>query len=215
MSRNQFLILAHHIFLVLGVFFYGLNLWYAAGIFLASMMWAKFVGSDVMHFYFAHGRYKDSIKSYFYTLLTLCTALGSPLSFSASHRQHHAHTDTELDPHSPGVIGWRRVYFLNWKPQKISPSIIKDFVKSNFQKWVHKYWIQLHIVIVALLALIDLRLVCFMISPFVVYTFHTASLVNTLSHRDGEPRNATELRLINWWGWNHGDHHDYDKAVGK
>ena len=121
MSKNQLLILSHHVLLVLGLVFYGFNLWYAAGIFLASMMWAKLVGSDVMHFYFAHGRYKDSIKSYFYTLLTLCTALGSPLSFSASHRQHHAHTDTELDPHSPGHIGWRRVYFLNWKSQKISP----------------------------------------------------------------------------------------------
>ena len=89
---------------------------------------------------------------------------------------------------------------------------IKDFIKSDFQKFVHKHWIKLHVVIVAVLALIDLRLVCFMISPFVVYTFHTASLVNTLSHKDGEPRNATELKFISWWGWNHGDHHDY---VGK
>ena len=98
---------------------------------------------------------------------------------------------------------------LDWKRQNISPIMIRDFVRSRFQKIVHKYWIQLHIVIVSILALIDIRLVCFIISPFVVYTFHTASLVNTRSHINGEPRNATELKFINWWGWNHSDHHDY------
>jgi len=212
MSKNQLLILSHHVLLIAGLFYYGFNIWFALPVFFASMMWAKFVGSDVMHFYFAHGNYKDSLKSYFYTLLTLCTALGSPLSFSASHRQHHEYTDTEKDPHSPAVIGLKRVYFLDWKPQQISPRMIRDFIKSDFQKWVHKYWIQLHLVIITILAFIDPRLVCFIVSPFVVYTFHTASLVNTLSHKDGEPRNATELRFINWWGWNHGDHHDYKKS---
>ena len=209
MSKNQLLILTHHILLIAGILYYGFNIWYAMAVFFASMMWAKFVGSDVMHFYFAHGSYKDSLKSYFYTLLTLCTALGSPLSFSASHRQHHKYTDTDKDPHSPAIIGLKRVYTLDWKPQKISPSMIKDFIRSDFQKWVHKYWIQLHIAIVLILAFINPVLVCFMVSPFVVYTFHTASLVNTLSHKHGEPRNATELRFINWWGWNHGDHHNY------
>tara|TARA_B110000444_G_scaffold95849_1_gene90759 strand:+ start:11960 stop:12610 length:651 start_codon:yes stop_codon:yes gene_type:complete len=209
MSRNQLLILSHHISLIAGLFFYGINIWFAVPIFLASMMWAKFIGSDIMHFYFAHGTYRDCAKSYLYTLLTLCTALGSPLSFSASHRQHHRYTDTEKDPHSPAVIGWKRVYTLDWKQQHISPVMIRDFVRSKFQKIVHKYWIQLHILIISILALIDIRLVCFIISPFVVYTFHTASLVNVRSHKDGEPRNATELKFINWWGWNHGDHHDY------
>ncbi len=170
-SRNQFLILAHHISIIVGLSYFGINVWYALGIFFTSMLWAKFVGHDVMHFYFAHGKYTDSIKSYFYTLLTLCTALGSPLSFSASHRQHHAHSDTELDPHSPHIIGWKRVYFLNWKSQKISPTMIKDFVRSKFQKWVHKYWIECHITIILFLALIDIRLVCFMISPFIVIHF--------------------------------------------
>ena len=208
-NRNQLLILAHHLSIVIGLVYFGFNLWYATGVFFISMMWAKFVGSDVMHFYFAHGKYTDSFKSYFFTFLTLCTALGSPLSFSASHRQHHAHTDTTLDPHSPAIIGWANVYFLNWKSQKISPTIIKDFVRSKFQKWIHKYWIESHLVIIFVLGLIDIKLVCFMISPFVVYTFHIASLTNTLSHKYGVPRNATELRLLSWWGWNHADHHNY------
>jgi stearoyl-CoA desaturase (delta-9 desaturase) len=209
MNRNLALITAHHIALVLGILFYGFNIWVAIVVFFASMLWAKFVGSDIMHFYFAHGKYKDNIKSYFYTLLTLCTALGSPISFSASHRQHHKFVDTEKDPHSPEHIGWKRVYFLDWEPQNINPRLIADFARSKFQKWVHKHWFELHLIIVATLAAFDPRLVCFVLSPFVMYSFHNASAVNVLAHLGGESKNVPLMKIINWWGWDHGDHHDY------
>jgi hypothetical protein len=67
MSKNQLLILLHHISLIAGLLYYGFNIWYTIPIFFISMLWAKFVGSDIMHFYFAHGTYKDCPKSYFYT----------------------------------------------------------------------------------------------------------------------------------------------------
>jgi stearoyl-CoA desaturase (delta-9 desaturase) len=171
------------------------------------MLWAKYVGSDIMHFYFAHSKYKDNAQSYFYTFLTLCTALGSPISFSASHRQHHKFVDTDKDPHSPHVIGWKRVYFLNWESQTISPRSIADFARSKFQKQVHKHWFKLHIVIVILFAAIDPRFVCFMLSPFVMYSFHTASAINVFAHLDGKSKNVPRMKILNWWGWNHGDHH--------
>ena len=209
MNRNLALITAHHIALVAGVAFYGFNIYAAIIIFFASMMWAKWVGSDIMHFYFAHGKYKDCNKSYFYTLLTLCTGLGSPISFSASHRQHHKFVDTEKDPHSPEHIGWKRVYFLDWEPQSINPRLIADFARSKFQKWAHKNWFSAHIFIVAILAFIEPRLVCFVLSPFVMYSFHNASAVNVLAHLGGESKNVPLMKIINWWGWDHGDHHDY------
>ena len=209
MNKNLLLILSHHLALILGIVIYGFNVWIAIPVFFLSMYWAKFVGSDVMHFYFAHGKYKDCIKSYFYTFLTLCTGLGSPISFSASHRQHHKFTDTEKDPHSPHHIGWKRVYFLDWEPQTISPRLIADFVRSKFQKLVHKYWFSAHITIIVLLAIIDIRLVCFLLSPFVMYSFHNASAINVLAHLDGTSKNVPLMKVINWWGWNHGDHHDY------
>lgn len=33
--------------------------------------------------------------------------------WAAVHRKHHAHTDTDLDPHSPAVSGWATVQFKN------------------------------------------------------------------------------------------------------
>ncbi len=36
-----------------------------------------------------------------------------PREWAAVHRKHHAFTDTPDDPHSPAVLGWVRVTFLN------------------------------------------------------------------------------------------------------
>jgi len=209
MSKNLFLITMHHIGLISGIMYYGFNIWIAIAIFFISMMYAKFSGSDIMHFYFAHGKYKDGWKGYLYTIPTLFSGLGSPISFSASHRQHHKYVDTDKDPHSPHIIGWRRVYFLDWAPQNINPRLIADFARSKFQKNIHRYYFKIHIVLVILFALIDPRIVCFLLSPFVLYSFHNSSCVNVFAHLDGESKNVPWIKIINWWGWDHGDHHDY------
>jgi stearoyl-CoA desaturase (delta-9 desaturase) len=36
-----------------------------------------------------------------------------PREWAAVHRRHHAFTDTEGDPHSPKVLGWKRVQLTN------------------------------------------------------------------------------------------------------
>ena len=71
MNKGQIIVLFHHVFLMLGLFAYGFNIWYALIIFFASMLWAWQVGSNVMHFGFAHKKYKDTLKNKFFALLTL------------------------------------------------------------------------------------------------------------------------------------------------
>ena len=209
MNKSQFFILFHHISLLIGIAIYGFDWMVAIAVFFFGMFWAWLVGHNIIHYYFSHGKYEDNLKSYFYTFLSLTSGLGSPISFSASHRQHHRFVDTEKDPHSPAYIGWARVYFLAWEPQNINPRMISDFARSKFQKWVHKNWYKLHIAIVAVLFLIDPRLVFFALSPGVLYSFHSASLTNTFSHMDGSPVNVHFLKPLAWWGWNHADHHNY------
>jgi stearoyl-CoA desaturase (Delta-9 desaturase) len=36
-----------------------------------------------------------------------------PRQWAAVHRKHHAFTDVDGDPHSPALLGWRRVQFTN------------------------------------------------------------------------------------------------------
>jgi len=209
LNKSQTFILLHHISLIVGIAMYGFQWQWAIVVFLFGMFWAWLVGHNIIHYYFSHGKYKDSLKSYFYTFLSLTSGLGSPISFSASHRQHHKYSDTKKDPHSPHHIGWKRVYFLDWEPQNITPRLIADFARSKFQKWVHRHWYKLHIAIVLVIAVIDLRLLFFALSPGVLYSFHSASLTNTLSHIGGVHRNVQFLKPLAWWGWNHADHHNY------
>ena len=171
LNKSQTFILLHHISLIVGIAMYGFQWQWAIVVFLFGMFWAWLVGHNIIHYYFSHGKYKDSLKSYFYTFLSLTSGLGSPISFSASHRQHHKYSDTEKDPHSPHHIGWKRVYFLNWEPQNITPRLIADFARSKFQKWVHRHWYKLHIAIVLVIALIDLRLLFFALSPVFCIVF--------------------------------------------
>ena len=48
----------------------------------------------------------------FKTLIWLSTGI-KVREWVAVHRKHHAHTDTELDPHSPAVSGWKVVQVKN------------------------------------------------------------------------------------------------------
>ena len=94
LNKSQTFILLHHISLIVGIAIYGFQWQWAIVVFLFGMLWAWLVGHNIIHYYFSHGKYKDSLKSYFYTFLSLTSGLGSPISFSASHRQHHKYSDT-------------------------------------------------------------------------------------------------------------------------
>jgi stearoyl-CoA desaturase (delta-9 desaturase) len=209
MTSNQILILLHHIILVVGVYFYGFDIYWAVGLAFMSIVWASVVGRQIMHYHFAHSKYKDNYINYFLTFVVLFTGLGSVLSFVASHRQHHAYADTDKDPHSPSHIGKLNVYLLRWKKQKINPKLFRDIASSKFQRFMHKNWIYFQLSTILLLLLIDPVLVCFGVSLFVIVTFHVAGATNVLGHLYGNPRNAPELILTHGSAWKHAEHHGY------
>ena len=51
--------------------------------------------------------------SFAFRLVTWLSTGIKPRQWVAVHRKHHAFTDTEGDPHSPVMLGWVRVTFLN------------------------------------------------------------------------------------------------------
>lgn len=205
--RNQFIILFHHILLGIFLYSYDINFLLAIVLSIYAILSAFLISSKIVHFHFSHKPYSDNFLNYLYTTLVLITAVGSPISFSASHRQHHLYVDTEKDPHSPKIIGAVRVYFLFWKSQIINPKLIKDFVKSKFQLFVHKHWAKMHFLLIAILWIINPIIVMAGISLVVVTTFHFASMINVLGHLHGESRNCPELKYLQFWAWKHKDHH--------
>ncbi len=209
MHSTQKLLLFHHLSIIAGLFYYGFNWAWALVIITGCVAWAYVVGHKGLHMYLAHIKYKDCIKSYLYTLGALVTGLGSPLNFAATHRQHHAFHDTDKDPHSPEHIGWYNVWFMNYNSQYISPRLVRDYLSSNFQKFMNRYWMRITIAMLVVLFLIDPRLICFVVSPFSVYTFHGSSAINVFGHLEGGPKNSWLVLLTNPWDRNHKDHHEW------
>ena len=206
-NHNLQIVMLYHIVLGYGLYHYDSGAFTILGLFIYAVLFNWLVGSCISHIRFSHGKYKDSWLNYFFTLLILFRGTGSPLSLSMIHRVHHKYSDTEKDPHSPKYIGWFRTYFWLWKTDSVHPKYIKDYLSSPFQMFMHRHWIKLHLLLIAILFLIDPRIVLFGVSVAVVSTFHFSGLLNTLGHLHGEPRNAPELKYISSWFWKHQDHH--------
>lgn len=74
-----------------------------------------YLTSSVLHRGLCHGAIvypawvKRSVATWLW--LTVCVP---PLTWIASHLHHHAHSDTDEDPHPPGIKGFWQVVFLTW-----------------------------------------------------------------------------------------------------
>ena len=94
---------------------------------------------------------------------TLC-ALGSNISWAATHRKHHQFSDTAKDPHSihnhkEGLWntiwhGWK-MYWYYFPTYHINPRTVKDLTVDPMHKWFHKNYYKVHMLYVIILALID------------------------------------------------------------
>lgn len=205
--RNKAIVLFHHLALILGLTYYGFAWQYVlASVASGYIMFAIFGHGG--HLYISHKTYKDTWYNNLYAfLINVFTASGGAFNFTALHRHHHKYSDTDRDPHSPTHIGPLRVYFLLWKHVDVSPVSMRDMAKSKFILFLHRNQVKLHFFGVLVLALIDPRLVLFVVSPSVVYTIHVNGLVNWLGHKNGTPRNIPEIAWLTPLSWRHGDHH--------
>lgn len=207
--RNKAIVLFHHITLITGLVYFDFALPYVLlAIASGYLMFAIFGHGG--HLYISHKKYKDTWYNALYAfLINVFTASGGAFNFTALHRHHHKYTDTDKDPHSPTHIGWWRVYLLMWKHIEVSPVSMRDMARSRFILFLHRHQVKLHFLGVILLALIDVRLLYFVISPSVVYTIHVNGLVNWLGHKNGKARNIPEIAWLTPLSWRHGDHHTH------
>lgn len=109
--------------------------------------------------------------------------MGSPLSWVAMHREHHRHTDTENDPHSPQFKPW---WYVTWLvmfanfPQKT----VGDLLKNKFVRFVHKHYFTFHYVFILLTFLIPKILIPLYLAPAAL-CWLSGGLVVSLNHLSG------------------------------
>jgi fatty-acid desaturase len=160
---------------------------------------------------------------YLLTMIGCCASEGGAIGWVADHRQHHAHSDDEHDPHSPERgLGW--AHMLWW----MTPDVTSRHTPEHYARWapdlardpVHAWLDRYHYLFpiamgVGLYASGGMPWLVW--GGFVrsVLVLHTTWLVNSATHRWGYRSHETRDKSTNlWWvalltfgeGW-HNNHH--------
>lgn len=164
-------------------------------------------------------------------LIVLCGALSvqaGPATWVAIHRQHHAHSDQEDDPHDASQGFWwsHLGWMVKLTPRRLDPEFTKrlarDILEDPFYRFLDRAFLP-----VALLG----ALLLYQIGgwPWVFWgffvrvaaVFHTTWLVNSAAHRYGYRNFVTKDLSTNcWWvalltfgeGW-HNNHHAFPTSA--
>ena len=178
------------------------------------------------HRYFSHRAYETS-RAFQFVLAALAqsTSQKSVLWWAANHRDHHLHSDTELDVHSPRQTGfiYSHVGWIFSRGQEtMNVNRIADFAKYPELMWLHRYE-QLPAFLLAVL--------CFAVAGWpglivgffwsTVAVYHGTFSINSLAHLVGRRRYITGDDSRNNWllaiitmgeGW-HNNHHAYQSSA--
>jgi stearoyl-CoA desaturase (Delta-9 desaturase) len=178
------------------------------------------------HRYFSHRAYETSrVFQFVLAALAQSTSQKSVLWWAANHRDHHLHSDTERDVHSPRQTGfiYSHVGWIFSRGQEtMNVNRIADFAKYPELMWLHRYE-QLPAFVLAVLCLAvggwPGLIVGFFWSTVAVY--HGTFSINSLAHLVGRRRYITGDDSRNNWllaiitmgeGW-HNNHHAYQSSA--
>lgn len=165
---------------------------------------------------------------FFTTLCGVLSGEGSPLTWAATHRVHHARSDRSGDPHSPrnGVL-WSHILWLFVRRdanevaelhRRYAPDLLKDPMMRFFEK-TFGLWL---VGSAALLYLVGgMPMLVWGVCVRLTVAYHTTWLINSASHLWGYRNYETTDDSRNlWWagllaygeGW-HNNHHAWPRVA--
>lgn len=216
---------------LLWVGFSWVALWTAVALYALRM----FAITGFYHRYFSHKAFKTSRPLQFlFAVLGSMSVQRGPLWWAAHHRNHHRHSDTPADVHSPVQHGflWSHMgWFLSRAGFHTDRSAIRDLLRFPELRLLDRFDILVPVALAVGLYLVGAHLETtrpelgtngpqmlvwgFFVSTVVL--FHATVTINSLAHRYGSRRFATRddsrnnlwLALITFGeGW-HNNHHHY------
>ncbi len=212
---------AVHVAAIVGVALVGFS-WSGVLLALALYVIRMFFVTAGYHRYFAHRTYKTS--RWFQAVLALGAQSAmqrGAMWWAAKHRDHHKHSDTDLDVHSPVRRGfwWAHVgWTTSARSDDADMTTMKDF-NAYPELWAinrAKHWPGIALAAILMLVGGPSALVWgFFVSTVVLW--HGTFTINSLSHMIGTRRYATPDDSRNSWplalitlgeGW-HNNHHHY------
>lgn len=185
------------------------------------------------HRYFSHRAFRTSRTVQFaFAVLGAASVQRGPLWWAAHHRHHHRHADTVLDLHSPRRGFWHSHmgWFLSPRAFATNHEAIKDLQRFPELRWLDRFDMLVPVLLAAALFAVGSSLARvapglgtngpqmlvwgFFISTVVL--FHVTVTINSLAHRWGTRRFATNddsrnnllLALLTFGeGWHNNHHH--------
>jgi stearoyl-CoA desaturase (delta-9 desaturase) len=218
----------------LGVFFVGWS-WFAVGVAAFLYFIRMFAITGFYHRYFSHRGFKTNrFWQFVFALIGVSSGQRGPLWWAAHHRDHHRHSDTEQDIHSPSKQGfwWSHMF---WFTSEFHFSTkfdkIKDFSKYPELRFLNRYDMAAPVLLAVSLFVIgyfagqlwpalgtsgwQLLMWGFFIST--LFLWHATFTINSLAHQFGSRRFKTKDDSRNNWflaiitlgeGW-HNNHHRF------
>jgi len=216
-----------HLVAIGGVLWVGVS--WKALVLCAVMYYVRMFGLAVgYHRYFAHRTFRTSrVGQFLLALLASTAAQKGPLWWAGHHRNHHRHSDTELDVHSPSQRGfwWAHVgWIFCQKYDATDFDVIKDFAKYPELRWLDKFALLPPVVLAVGLWLSFSWVGLFWGFFFsTVVLWHGSFTVNSLMHVWGSRRYLTPDTSRNNWplvfvtlgeNW-HNNHHHYQASASQ
>jgi stearoyl-CoA desaturase (Delta-9 desaturase) len=218
----------------LGVLWVGwswIALYTAIGLYLVRM----FAITGIYHRYFSHRTFRTSRWAQFtFAVVGASSAQRGPLWWAANHRNHHRHSDTPADPHSPIRHGFWRSHagwFMGTTHYATEYRRIRDFARFPELVWLNRFdkavptglavalyfaglWLE-HAA--PSLGVTGLQMLVWGFAISTTVLFHATSSINSLAHLVGsrrydtgdDSRNNFLLALVTLGeGW-HNNHHKH------
>jgi len=222
----------------LGVFFTG---WSWAAVIAAAVLYVvrMFAITGFYHRYFCHRAYHTSrVGQFLFALIGLTAVQRGPLWWAAVHRHHHAHSDEDVDAHSPVAKGflWSHIGWLtSSKNFPTDYKMVRDLAKFPELVFLNRFDLIGPLLLLVVVYALGAGLEAFapglgtngwqmVVWGFFISTtllFHGTCSVNSFAHTLGskryetgdESRNSLILALITLGeGW-HNNHHHYQSSA--
>lgn len=185
---------------------------------ILSFIWWQILSITVVssgyHRYFAHRAFKTyTLYEHWVLFLGTLTGSGPLLGWVGVHRQHHNHTDTEEDPHSPAHHGFLTVLTSTFKVKAIKRRVIKDLLRNKRVMWYYRN----HMIIrcgTALACFVLLSFPMFLVvfvSP-IIYSYVGFGSINALCHKKGKVINLMWVNLLAAGEGYHKNHHENPRS---
>jgi stearoyl-CoA desaturase (delta-9 desaturase) len=170
-----------------------------------------------MHRLFCHASFRTS--SFWHAVLAWLATLaiyGSTVQWPAMHATHHKFSDTDRDPH---YTGWRYLFWKKNRPTVFNKRVLVRLYRQPLHRFLHKYYLVVIAVSVAVLWLIDWRLLVVGYLAPLGWLHFVGSAHQVFAHGKEGPLDQRWLEWVLLTGgeWLHKWHHDHprDPHFGK